>query len=237
MAPPISLESEMLLHYDRFYETEENEARKKQYLKRNVLPLLNDVGRERKVIEIGPGHGSLLELLRQEGFVDIAGFDVCDAFVDKLRAKGFSIELGKSAVDYLKCYTDGQVEVVLLVDVLEHLPMDEVLLLLSETRRVLAPNGRVIIQCPNSSGLFGMNTFVADPTHLTLWNEIRLTSVLNGCGFKKVRCFPLALPPGIGNIIRGIAREALYHLVRFVTKVCGAPGVQILTHNVVCEAR
>lgn len=227
----------MLLHYDRFYETEETRARKKQYLERNILPLLKDVDRERKVIEIGPGHGFLLEMMRQEGFMDIAGFDVCDTFVDKLRAKGFSIELGKSAVDFLKSYSDRQVEVVLLIDVLEHLPMEEGVRLLSETRRVLASNGKIIIQCPNLSGLFGMNTFVADPTHLTLWNEIRLTSVLNGCGFKKVRCFPLALPPGVGNLFRGIVREVLYRSVRFLTKVCGAPGVQILTHNVVCEAR
>jgi hypothetical protein len=137
----------------------------------------------------------------------------------------------------LRSLSDHCLDALVLVDVLEHFPLEDGLDFLRESRRVVRPQGRVIIQTPNASGVFGINTFVADPTHTTPWNELRLTAALRGSGFQTVNCYPMQLPAGLGNLAREILRKMLFSAVRLLTRICGATPVQVLTHNIVCEAR
>jgi len=101
----------------------------------------------------------------------------------------------------------------------------------------IAPQGCIILQTPNASGLFGISTFVADPTHATPWNELRLVAALRGSGFTTVNCMPMQLPASLGNLFRETLRNVFFSGIRFLTRLCGATPVKVLTHNLVCEAR
>ncbi len=235
---PFSVEnsSAMRRDYDRFFESNAEENRKTQYLARNVIPRLKGTALDSPLLEVGPGRGALLDVLRKEGYTNLTCFEVCEAFAEKLRARGFAVASGHSAVEYFQLLPESSLGIVFLIDVLEHLPLEEGLIFLRECRRVLNKNGKLIIQTPNASGLFGLNTFVADPTHSTPWNELRLTSALRGVGFAKVYCFPMQLPLGLGNLLRTIARKPVFAMARFLMRLCGATPVRVLTHNIVCEA-
>ncbi|MEY3901874.1 MAG: hypothetical protein RL189_1180 [Pseudomonadota bacterium] len=223
--------------YNRYYEADAADPRKVAYLKRNIIPMLEDLPREASILEIGPGRGALLRLLRSSGFQNLTAFEICTSFADDLRADGYSVCSGSSAVGFLRTLPPESIDALLLVDVLEHFPLEEGLDFLCESRRVIKPDGRIVIQTPNASGLFGINTFVADPTHATPWNELRLMAALRGSGFSYVNCQPMRLPASPANLVRETLRGIIFAGVRFLTRLCGVTPVQVLTHNLVCEAR
>lgn len=223
--------------YHRYYEADEIDARKLGYLKRNILPLLADLSPETRILEVGPGRGALLSLLRSSGFKNLQAFEICTAFAESLKAQGHSVASGPCAVDYLKTLPPKSLDALLLIDVLEHFPLEDGLAFLKESKRVLAPQGRIILQTPNASGVFGLNTFVADPTHATPWNEHRLNAALKGSGFTSVENHPMRLPPSASNFLRERLRSVLFAAVRLLTRICGATPVRVLTHNIVCVAQ
>lgn len=223
--------------YHRYYEADAADPRKVAYLKRNILPILKDLPRQANVLEIGPGRGALLRLLRSSGFQNLNAFEICTSFADALRVDGFSVCSGSSAVEFLRTLPTESIDALLLVDVLEHFPLEEGLDFLRESRRIIKPDGRIVIQTPNASGLFGINTFVADPTHATPWNELRLMAALRGSGFSQVNCQPMYLPASPANFVREMLRGIIFTGVRFLTRLCGVTPVHVLTHNLVCEAR
>lgn len=224
-------------NYQAYYEAEDIDDRKVAYLKTNILPRLADLPPNSQILEVGPGRGALLSLLQEAGFKNVSAFEVCTAFANHLSKQGFEVSQGSSAVEFLKSLPSASVDALLLIDVLEHFPLEEGLEFLRESRRVISPQGRFIIQTPNASGLFGINTFVADPTHATPWNELRLHAALKGSGFQNIACLPMQLPKSPANLFRRVAREALFQCIRFITRLCGATPVRVLTHNLVCEAR
>lgn len=223
--------------YHRYYEADDLDPRKVAYLKRNILPLLNSLSPSSRILEVGPGRGALLSLLRASGFQNIQAFEICTAFAQSLSAQGYAVTSGACAVEHLKSLPSQSIDALLLIDVLEHFPLEEGLAFLKESRRVIAPEGRIILQTPNASGLFGINTFVADPTHATPWNELRLVAALRGSGFTTVNCLPMQLPASLGNLFREALRNVFFSGIRFLTRLCGATPVNVLTHNLVCEAR
>lgn len=223
--------------YDQFAETP-NPGLKRGYLTRNILPHVPRMpGLNPHIVEIGPGNGELLGLLRGLGHTRLSAFEVCARYAEDLRAQGFSVQLGSSAVDYLKSFEDSAIDCLLLVDVLEHLPMTEVLSLLAEAKRVLAGGGCVIAQVPNVSGLFGWNTFAADPTHMTPFNERGLERCFHVAGFRQIESFELKLPGGPANAAITVFRKGIFAAVRFLMRAVGARPVRILTHNVITVAR
>jgi len=223
--------------YHRYYEADDLDLRKVAYLKRNILPLLNSLAPNSRILEVGPGRGALLSLLSSSGFKNIQAFEICTAFAESLASQGYTVASGPCAVEHLKSLPSQSLDAIVLIDVLEHFPLEDGLAFLKESRRVIAPQGRIILQTPNASGLFGMNTFVADPTHATPWNEIRLTAALRGSGFTTVNCLPMSLPLSPGNLLRESFRSVLFTAIRFLTRLCGATPVKVLTHNIVCQAQ
>ncbi len=232
MQEPVS--HELLTHYDRFVPAESDPAKKLGYLVRNIVPLIRDLGPDDAILEVGPGRGELMELMRGRGFVNLSAHECCAAFAQDLRAKGHRVDSRQSALAYLQEQGANSFQAILLIDVLEHMSVPEALDLLRACYDVLCPGGRLVLQVPNASGLFGLTTFTADPTHLSLWNELRLRSALESRGFVKVRVFPMALPLSLSNRLREVARHVVFGFVRFLTRVCGATPVQVLTHNVIC---
>ena len=69
------------------------------------------------VLDVGCGDGFFMEILRNLGFESIYGIDVSQPLLEKARRKGFHIVEG-SVYDLT---ASGEVDVILLWDVLEHL--------------------------------------------------------------------------------------------------------------------
>ncbi len=83
----------------------------------------------------------------------------------------------------------GVYDIVLMLDVIEHLTFEEFLLYEKKVYSLLKPNGRLIIQTPNIFALGG-NQFY-DVTHKQFWPYYDLYALLRDCGFRTVSVFRL----------------------------------------------
>jgi SAM-dependent methyltransferase len=97
----------------------------------------------KRILDVGCGVGAFVRRLRD--FSDaVCGVDI-DA--EGVREGGRALPDLALAVGERLPFRDGVFDVVLLHEVLEH--VDDDVATLREARRVLAPNGRVVVFCPN----------------------------------------------------------------------------------------
>jgi 2-polyprenyl-3-methyl-5-hydroxy-6-metoxy-1,4-benzoquinol methylase len=136
-----------------------------------------------RLLDVGCGSGTLLGILKQQGF-DVLGLDSSkeaaaiakaeydvDVFVGSLEEAGFP---------------DASFDLVTLFHVMEHVttPRD----VLISVRRILKPNGRVVLQVPNIESwqcrLFGSKWYGLDiPRHVIDYSNTSMRMLLRDCGF------------------------------------------------------
>lgn len=135
------------------------------------------------VVDVGCGDGFYLTDL--PGNVRGIGFDVSDAGFPQNRNDNMSPSFIQCDARNLPL-TDGVADVVLLLDVIEHIREDRVLL--QEMKRVLAPNGRIILSTPNTDSYGLRNKKGAwfayrDATHCNLHGYEYWSELLKDSGF------------------------------------------------------
>ena len=97
----------------------------------------------RRLLEVGCAYGLLLDFLAEHGW-DVAGVEVSPLSSAYAR-ETLGLDVRTGALETAG-FPDGSFDVVLLLDVLEHLhrPFDT----LGEISRLLAPGGVLVVQCP-----------------------------------------------------------------------------------------
>ncbi len=113
------------------------------------------VDRRPRILDVGCGTGGNLSLLSQFG--DAEGVDVSPDALDFCRERGLeNVTLG--AAEELP-YEEGRFDLVTALDVIEHL--DDDVAGLREIRRVLKPDGRLLIFVPTFMFLWGVQDDVS----------------------------------------------------------------------------
>jgi O-antigen chain-terminating methyltransferase len=156
---------------DAFYLEFENRFRgTEQEVKDKQTPYLKlfesaSVDRERPVVDLGCGRGEFLALLTENGFKTI-GVDLNEAMVRRARERGLEA-VESDAIGYLAEQSSGSLAGVTGFHLAEHIPFDQVLLLMTEAYRCLAKGGILLLETPNPESVFvGAFTFHYDPSHL-----------------------------------------------------------------------
>ena len=219
-------------------------------MKRSALSshslLLGLVGAEpRRILDVGCGQGELGHVLKQRGH-HVIGVDwspprfTLDAFVQADVALGLPPSI------------DGQFDVVLLADVLEHLA--EPLKLLADAKQRLTPGGVLLVSLPNVAhwsvraqlavGRFDYtNKGLLDRGHLRFFTHASALRLFQDAGLEVVtrRTTPVpwenVLPRALGASIRDKAERTDYFLARlrpnlfayqnvFELRVAAAPRIR-----------
>jgi hypothetical protein len=237
----VAADLDVTRNYDKLRPAEAEqvrEVRQRAYQTRNLLPLLKEVPRSAKIIEIGPGCGVTARLLREWGFQNYAAIEVCEEYVRTLQSQGFECRFAEDASKTLDgSEQDGSCGLILAIDVLEHMPLAECRRLLEVSRRKLAPGGLLVVQVPNASAPFGMNTHLADPTHVLPFNDVRLSSLFAEAGFEDRLTIPVRLPSSNANRLRGLAQAIVFSMTRTLTRAVGATPVTVMTHLMIGVGR
>ena len=149
------------------------------YPSRFVRHLVTSFGfeKDQEILEIGCGTGDFLKAFRAEGF-SCRGVDLSDRSVRSLK--------GVQKCDILKeklPYDSGMFDVVYHKSLIEHLsdPSN----LMSETMRVLRPEGKIIILTPDWKSQ--MKTFYNDYTHVRPYTVDSLIDLMKSYGFEEVQ--------------------------------------------------
>jgi SAM-dependent methyltransferase len=148
-----------------------------------------------KVLELGSAHGGFVALLRAAGY-DATGLDLSPALVDAARRR-FGVPILVGPIE-TQAIDDGSLDVVALMDVLEHLP--DPVAAMSRCRDLLSPRGLLIMQTPRyvENRSFEEMTGSNDPflqqlkpdQHLLLFSESSLRLFLKQLGFEHVAFEP-----------------------------------------------
>lgn len=170
-----------------------------KHLIEHYLPPVRTV----KVLDIGCGHGAMLYFLSQAGYTSAYGIDISFEQIAKARDLGITNVDCCLASDYLQRSSDGELDVVLLFDILEHLESQELFNMLDDLYRVLRPGGTCLIHVPNGQGIFGSGTLHGDLTHFRAFTKKSAEQMLAATGFSNIECFEeRPIPHGVKSFFR-----------------------------------
>ncbi|ALU59178.1 SAM-dependent methyltransferase [Pseudomonas syringae pv. lapsa] len=128
------------------------------------LKLLKQLYPECPALDLGCGRGEWLEILIQNDF-QAQGIDLDAGMLEACNALGLPVE-HIDALEKLKSLPDESLTLVSGFHIAEHIPFDDLKILVAEAFRVLKPAGLLILETPNSENLVvGTQTFYLDPTH------------------------------------------------------------------------
>ncbi|MDM5178186.1 class I SAM-dependent methyltransferase [Massilia sp. DJPM01] len=166
------------------------------------------------VLDLGCGRGEWLELLTEHGFAP-RGVDLDQGMLAACRERGLHAEL-TDALSALRACGDASVAMVSAFHLVEHIPFDQVQLLIAEALRVLLPGGLLIMETPNPENLVvGASSFYMDPSHLKPIPAPLLEFVTGFAGFPRHKVLRLQeaaqlhtdAPIGLINVLDGVSPD------------------------------
>lgn len=169
-----------------------------------------------KLLDIGIGRGEMLSFFRNLGYVNYLGIDISRSCVDFCRSLGLNVELVDSIISFIKDKSETY-DLITMIDVLEHIPKDEIIPILKAINNSLKSDGTFIIQVPNLNSPEGFLHMFNDFSHLNGFNEHSLSQVLIAAGFKYIYFKPFETI--IGNSIKRRIRRCLRELVYVKYKI------------------
>lgn len=145
--------------------------------------------RDAMIIDLGCGSGSLLHWIQSKGYSEAQGIDLSPeevAAAQKMQVRNVRagrleavLALGKPVYD-----------LIILRDVLEHLPKQVAFDVLKGIFVILKSGGRLILQVPNGTSPFVGRTFYGDFTHEWAYNTLSISQLAHAFGYRVVECFP-----------------------------------------------
>lgn len=159
--------------------------------------------KENRLLDVGFGAGSFLEAAARAGWKPF-GVEVSRSAVEGVRGRGFEVFCGEFEG---AAYPDGHFDVVIVSEVLEHVPDPRALL--RESARVLRPGGLLWATTPHGRGLsarlLGLEwSNVCPPEHLHLFSVASVRRLLAEAGFRQVEVATHGVNPF--EILNGMLR-------------------------------
>lgn len=169
--------------------------------------------KQSSILDIGCGTGSLLYCIQKEGYINSFGIDLSLEQVNIGSAIGV-LNLSCQSVDsFFASYHGSPFSVVIMRDVLEHVPVDEVVGLLTKIRDNLENGGNLLIQVPNAQNLFWGLTRHGDYTHHQSFTENSLRQLSKVVGFRNCQILPVE--PQF-NGVRGLFKRWKYKFIKYL---------------------
>jgi 2-polyprenyl-3-methyl-5-hydroxy-6-metoxy-1,4-benzoquinol methylase len=155
-------------------------------LLRDRVPLyMKDVPPDARILDVGCAQGHLLAILQRAGYTHLAGVDLSPPLIEQAR-KLVTSDVALHVADaqsFLQQQPEGSYDVIFFHDVLEHIPREFTVEVLSEFHRALAPGGFLSLRVPNMASLLASYNAHIDFTHVTQFTEFALLQVLEQAGF------------------------------------------------------
>lgn len=165
--------------------------RKQAYYERRYHSQLRNIKRfvtGGRLLDIGCNIGLFLSCARREGF-DVEGIEF-NRESAAFGSKHFNLTIHTSPLEELN-YPDHTFDVITMYDVLEHIP--DLHGILQAVRRVLKPNGVLVVQSPNIDSLMARLTrsawnWLTPPDHLYHFTPSTMQRLVTDQGFDIIQC-------------------------------------------------
>lgn len=147
-------------------------------------------------VDVGCGRGEFLDLLAEAG-VPVVGVDADAGMIARCRAKGHENVVHGDAVAYVRELEAGSQGLIFSAQVVEHLPPDALLALISGAAAALRPGGLFIAETVNPHAPPALKTFWMDITHQHPLFPEALLAFCHSAGFRDAYVFH---PNGEGDV-------------------------------------
>lgn len=161
---------------------------------RNVIRRFISDEKDLSIVDLGCGHGDFVYHLTEMGFENVKGVDISKEQIDLAKKLGVNKVVNKSISNFLKEKEDESIDVVLLIDVLEHLNRQELFEVMDSVFRTMASGGCCLVHVPNALGLFGERVRYGDLTHERAFTPNSIRQLFHTVGLSDVTCHED--PPG-----------------------------------------
>lgn len=152
------------------------------YWSRFAEKLTRLAGEPGRLLEIGPAAGHLLRAAREQGWA-VMGVEAAPKFSQIIRRQGLPVHDGTLAT---LDSDDGVYDVIVMIDVLEHLP--DPISDLAHCRRLLRPRGHLVVATCDIGSLaaryYGLRWRQLVLSHTFYWTERSLSLALEQAGLR-----------------------------------------------------
>ncbi len=184
-------------------------------LAKEVLSLV-PTDRDSVILDLGCGYGSLVSMLKNNGYSSVKGVDISEEQVQKAQELGISEVVHSDLFNYLN-KDDITYDCIIGIDIIEHFSKEELMKLLSLIKTKLKKSGKVIFRTPNGDAPFGSTYYYGDFTHEVVLNYFSAEQIMLTSGFNSVEILSscVKVPGFLKNLIRSI----LWPFVKFACKI------------------
>lgn len=161
------------------------------------------------ILDAACGNGNLLCFLRERCYDNLTGVDISHEQV-YISKQVIDNVIEMDALEFLK-ESESKYNLIIALDLIEHLTKDEILKFLELCFEKLEPLGRIILQTPNAVSPFVAGVFYGDFTHETLLAPECLDGILRLCGFSSIEMRET------GPVIHGFISAVRYGIWKIVS--------------------
>lgn len=134
-----------------------------------------------RVLEVGFGEGLFLDWARDQGFA-VEGVEISPDYVEAARSRGHQVWQG--TVQDLSSDPQPEYDVVVCLDVLEHMTVDQIIDFFHAVKPVLREDGLILARFPNGASPFGRVYQHGDATHVTALTGLKMDQLAFLAGLK-----------------------------------------------------
>jgi cyclopropane fatty-acyl-phospholipid synthase-like methyltransferase len=199
-------------------------------------PHFSHLNREAAILDLGCGHGRMLNYLRSRGYSNAQGIDISSEQIAIATADGLKAETA-DIFEYLTNHP-ASFDLIIAIDVVEHFTKPELLSLFDLISVALKPIGTILIQTANGEGLFPGHIMYGDLTHSTIFNASSMEQLLRATGFTQLRfaeCSPLQ--NGVKGEARAVAWSIITGMANLIRQIECGKTQDLWTENFITSAR
>jgi len=170
------------------------------------------------LLEIGFGNGSLLGWARKQGY-KVIGSEIQQSLRDRAANAGYYVVKSVDDVEM------ASLDVVVAMDVFEHIPYDDLIATCKSACQALKPGGYLIARFPNGDSPFGLVLQNADATHVHSIGSGKIREIMRVTGFKvdELRA-PIETPVSLASKLVLPLKKAMRALFRQYVRIAFLGG-------------
>ncbi|MBM7867977.1 methyltransferase domain-containing protein [Heliobacterium gestii] len=193
--------------------------------------------KEAAILEIGCGEGAFQKFLHSKGYTNRYAFDLSTENVSVCHGRGLSYVCRHDALQLSDFPGPEQGwDLIVFIDLLEHLPKQELSRFMTVVRKRLRPSGSVILQTVNMASIAGLYYRYNDLTHELGFTENSICDLLIASGFPRPS-IEVAPAWSAATWLGRLREKYLGGLHRLIYLADGRGAPSIPTRNLLARAR
>ncbi|MCK9367473.1 MAG: class I SAM-dependent methyltransferase [Metallibacterium scheffleri] len=159
------------------------------------------------ILDVGCGLGGMLRALKDRGYMDVRGIENDEGAIRYCIDNNLMVH--RYDIRKLSHHDFDKFDLIIINHVIEHMPKNLIINILSELRLMLRGGGLMYIGVPNAQSNVGSYWMYEDFTHETLFTSGSLYYVAHMAGFNAIEFLDIDCTAGTGYFKRFIRKLLL----------------------------